>query len=361
MTPHLGYYAHHHGAGHRRRADQVLAACATPGTLLTSRPADGPSPAHAVVTLPLDVPDAPPPEVAPLPPFLHHAPIGHGGLRARTAAIASWFASADPALLVVDVSVEVTLLARLAGVAPVVVRQHGDRSDPPHRAAYASAATLLAFWPPWAEDPVADAELRDRTRYVGATSRSAGRALPREEACARTGLDPDAHHVVVVAGFGGEGPDPAAVAAAARATRPSRWHLVGPAPVDPGRWPELTVHGVVADLAPLLSAADVVVTHAGQNAVSDAAAVGAALVVVAEPRPFGEQHHLAAALERAGVAVTAPSWPAAERWPGLLRTAATRDRALLASYVDDGAVHAAAVLDGMVADLTRSRTSVGPR
>jgi hypothetical protein len=342
---HLGYYAHHHGAGHLRRADQVLAACRTPGTILTSSD-------HAVgdgvVRLPLDV--GGPSAVRRLPSLLHHAPVGHRGLRARTAALATFLDVADPALLVVDVSVEVTLLARLAGVLPVVVRQHGARVDPPHRAAYEAAGQLLAFWPPWAEDPTAPAEVRDRTVHVGGASRLEGRAMPRETACLAAGLDPDARHVIVLRGFGGTGPSLADLEAAARATPDHRWTVLGRSG-PPDRRTRVDLRGVVTDPLPFLSAADVVVTHAGQNAVSDAAAVGARVVVVPESRPFDEQHHLAAVLAAAGCAVVRPTWPTATDWPAVLLAAGETDTDRLRSYVAGGAARAAEVLDALVDEL----------
>src|SRR3712207_8569721 len=56
------------------------------------------------------------------------------------------FRSARPDVLVVDVSVEVALLARLLGVPVVLVAQRGRRDDDPHRRAYAAAAAVAAPW-----------------------------------------------------------------------------------------------------------------------------------------------------------------------------------------------------------------------
>ncbi len=340
MSVHLGYYAHHHGSGHVRRAEQVLARCRTSHTLLTSSElADGPD----VIRLPLDARGRS--TERPLPAVLHHAPIGHRGLRERTATIAAWLDRADPAVLVVDVSVEVTLLARLAGVLPVVVRQHGDRNDPAHRAAYDAAGAVIAFWPAWAEDPSASDELRDRTCYLGATARLEGRALPREVACERAELDPSQRQVVVLQGFGGAGFTRDRLVEAAQATPDHRWTVLG-GPLGPAgglgaghRW--LDERGVVDDPVALLSAADVIVSQGGQNAISDAAAVGARLVVLPQPRPFDEQVHLAEILAAQGCAVVRSSWPYGEQWPGVLAAADELDRGRLRSYVTDGAATAA--------------------
>lgn len=52
----------------------------------------------------------------------------------------------------------------------------------------------------------------------------------------------------------------------------------------------------------LLATADVVVTHAGQNALADVAAFGVPAVVVPQERPFDEQADMARALDDAGIA-----------------------------------------------------------
>jgi beta-1,4-mannosyltransferase len=348
----LGYYAHHHGSGHLRRAEQVLASCRTPHTLLTSHPdASGPD----LVRLPLDVGGAA--LERDLPTVLHHAPVGHAGLRARTALLTDWVRRTDPALLVVDVSVEVTLLARLSGLATAVVRQHGDRTDPPHRAAYESAERLLAFWPRWAEHPGVSSELRDRTRYVGATSRLQRRVLPRSVACEEAGLDPDDRHVLVVRGFGGDAFTGEQLEAAATATPEHRWIVLGEAPRGRSRGGPLDVRGVVADPVALFSVADVIVTHGGQNAVADAAAAGARLVVLPQERPFDEQVRFAEVLADHGCAVVRSDWPDARSWPTVLAATDHLDVERLRTYVGDGAELAADELDGLVADLVGGATA----
>ena len=88
--------------------------------------------------------------------------------------------------------------------------------------------------------------------------------------------------------------------AAAEAETPGwTWTVLG-APGD--RW--------VADPWPLICAADVVVTHAGQNAIADVAAARRPAVVVPQPRPFDEQATTAGALAAAGLAVVCARWPA---------------------------------------------------
>ncbi|HWC08014.1 MAG TPA: hypothetical protein VG458_03075, partial [Solirubrobacterales bacterium] len=113
----IGYYVHHHGAGHAARAGAIAARLEGPLTMLSSLPASALSSAE-LVPLP---PDAGGCEDG-LPPDLHHAPLGSPGLARRMARIAAWIAERRPRLVVVDVSVEVAALVRLCGVPVVYVR-----------------------------------------------------------------------------------------------------------------------------------------------------------------------------------------------------------------------------------------------
>jgi hypothetical protein len=97
------------------------------------------------------------------------------------------------------------------------------------------------------------------------------------------------------------------LAAAERETPEWDWTLLGP----PGtRW--------IEDPWPLLCGADVIVTHAGQNAVADVAAARRPAVVIAQPRPHDEQLATARALQEAQLAVVRSSWPAPTEWSAVL-------------------------------------------
>ena len=72
---------------------------------------------------------------------------------------------------------------------------------------------------------------------------------------------------------------------------------------------------------PLLCDADVIVTHAGQNAIADVAAARRPAVVIAQPRPHDEQLATARALHQAQLAVVRSSWPAPEDWNAVLEAA----------------------------------------
>lgn len=291
----IGWYVHHQGRGHLTRATTVAPHLAEPVTVLSSLPEPSDSVFADWVRLRRDddLEDATDPTAHGV---LHWAPYGSSGLAARTAQISAWVSTARPRLIVVDVSVEVTLLARLCGVPVVVVAGPGDRADAPHQTAYAVADRIVAAWPREVYDPSFLHPHSDRTVYVGAISRFDGRDRP-------TGTGSD---VLVLSGAGGGEQTSADVARADAASRLT-WTGVG----LPGSvW--------VEDVWPQLRAASVVVTHGGQNALADISAARRPAVVVPQVRPFAEQSRVAAALHSNGLAVTLPGWPEAGEWDTII-------------------------------------------
>ncbi len=293
-----GWYVHHHGAGHLTRFRAVRPHLAGVVVVFSSMPEpDGLPPATSWVRLDLDNdhgPGAPDPAGADptVGGLLHWAPLGHPGHAQRLAVIADAIAARRFDRFVVDVSVEVALLVRLLGVATVVVTQPGDRSDGPHRLAYASASRVLAPWPAGAHRSAAV----DRLVEVGGISRFDGR--PRD-------AEPKPGTVLVLGGGLVEGDFAEHVARAAAATPGTSWHLAGGS-----TW--------VDDPWEALQQAEVVVAAAGQNSVADLAAADARAVIVPQPRPFDEQAATGRILAERRLAVVEPAWPDDDAWPAVL-------------------------------------------
>ena len=231
---------------------------------------------------------------------LHWAPLRNDGLRDRMASIAEWVSTHRPSVMVVDVSVEVTLLVRLLGVPVVVVAMPGERTDAPHELAYRVAEHILAAWPDDLYEPPWLAPHSAKTTYVGGISRFDGRPRPARPSNRRPG-------VLVLNGSGGADLDVEAVTRCATAHPEFQWSSLG---VAGGPW--------VEDPWPHLCTADVVVSSAGQSSVADIAAAGRPAIIIAAERPFTEQRAMAQALERAGLAVVRPQWPDLADWPRLI-------------------------------------------
>ncbi len=302
MSGRIGWYVHHHGRGHLTRMRAIAAHLPHEIACFSSlaRPAELPARVTWTQLPPDDQPRPQLPEDDPTARgLLHWAPLGHGGHRTRLAAVAAAVAAAPVDAFVVDVSAEVTLLARLLGLRTVVIAQPGDRSDEPHRLAYAAAERIVAPWPDWIDLPAHLVPHADRVDAVGGISRFDGREAGAER-------DND---VVLLGGGGGSGVAATDIAAAERATGRT-WRVLGAGSAawldDP--WGALTTAGTV-------------VSWCGQNAIADIAAAGAPAVVVPQDRPFDEQRATARILDSARLAVASERWPAASAWPALVERA----------------------------------------
>ncbi|MET3806538.1 hypothetical protein ABIB25_003554 [Nakamurella sp. UYEF19] len=345
----IGYYVHHQGQGHLQRMTAIVAHLAEPVTVMSSlpRPSAGP-------------------EWVPLPPddtgvtfleptangTLHWAPRHHPGLQARMAMISSWIARTAPTLVVVDVSVEVATLCSLFGVPTVVMAMRGDRSDRPHRTAYDGAHALIAPWLAEFHHTGWPKAWSDKTFHAGPITHPAERPAPVKVA------HDGSPKVLVLWGSGGTNAVDAGFTTdqlvAARASAPSwHWRFAG------GR----AEHRVERqEVRALLHWADVVITHAGQNAVAEVAASGTPAVVIADIRPHGEQLDTAMSLDTAGVAIGLARWPEPDEWPALLDAALARGGEGWRRWIcPGGAERAARFLDETAAGLRRTARTATAR
>ncbi|SKB09044.1 glycosyltransferase [Aeromicrobium choanae] len=321
----IGYYVHHQGSGHLHRATALAAALDVPVTGLSSLPRPA---AWAGEWIELERDDRWADEpVDTAGGHLHWAPLGEPGLRSRMAAISSWIADAQPRALVSDVSVEVALLARLHGVPLISVVLPGDRGDRAHRLGQAASSALVAFWPEEAEGMVRGVEAR--LHRIGAVSRFPVREAP----VVRRG---PVRRVVVLGGRGGEGLTDADLALARAQTPGWDWEVLG----GEGPW--------LADPFPSICDADVVVTHAGQNAIAEVAAARRPAIVVPADRPHDEQRTTARALA-AGPwpVVVEPEFPATG-WADRLERAAGLDGSVWSRWCDGRAPERFAALVGEI-------------
>ncbi len=319
----IGFYVHHHGLGHLRRAAAITAHLPDGCAVLTSH-ADATRvlPGHVeLIELPPDhLPGGDGPEGgiaadATAGGALHWAPLGGPLAKARTSALVGWLSRPEARLVVCDVSVEVAVQARLCGVRTVVVRSHGDRTDDAHRLQHRLTTAALAPYPPELEPEDTPAGLLRQTFHAGFCTRDApsvGRPAPQRRG--------DRRQLLIALGAGGTSFDPRDLPAIASALDGWMVTLAGrDGPSDPSRG----FHSVgwVDDLQGRLVEADVVVGHAGANLVAETAMAGTPMVCVAEERPFAEQVRRARRLDQLGAAVSTTGWPAPGEWPELVRRA----------------------------------------
>ena len=314
----IGYYVHHHGSGHVHRATAMATLAAAHGRVLTGLsslplPAAWPGP---WVQLPRD--DDADCHLRPTANGrLHWVPIGDAGLLGRTAAVSAWIAATRPACVIVDVSVEITLLVRLHGVPVVAVVLPGSRGDKAHRSGLGAADALVGLWPPEATGMLRDVstDVLGRLHPVGALSRFDVRPAGFRR--------PGPGRAVMLSGTGGGAPDEERVDRARRQSPDWMWTVLS---ASSGTW--------VDDPSGVLGQADVVVTHAGQNALAEVAALRRPAVVVPQARPHEEQLTTARSLATGGwPVVVEETWPD-HGWSERLARAAALDGRRWARWCD---------------------------
>lgn len=312
----IGYYVHHHGDGHRQRALAIAAHAAGRITLLgtglqgkTGRVDCIDLPDDRMAERQVDGHGFDGKDGEQRPSVLHYAPIDHEGVRQRTSLISNWIREARPALMIVDVSVETAMLARLASVPIVYVRLNGRRDDLPHRDAFLAAKALLAPFHADLDDEDVAPFIRRKTFYAAGLG-------------ARTAPAPaEADLVLGVAGRGNGQWSGEDWATAARATPELRWHVIGPctAPADPPA--NLRFLGWVDDAPERIARATVVVGAAGDGLVGSVLAARRPFICIPEDRPFDEQRVKGRRLACAGAALCLDHWPSASDWPELIEQA----------------------------------------
>ncbi|MCW2796842.1 glycosyltransferase [Nocardioides sp.] len=323
----IGYYVHHVGRGHLHRACQLAAELEMRGESVTGL-SSLPRPEGWVgewAHLPRDDRTSEVEADAPTARGrLHWAPVGHAGLRGRMAQIARWIDRAAPAAVVCDVSVEVELLARLHGVRVVTVVLPGTRDDPAHLLGFDVADLLVGFWPSAAHGMLRGTpyDVKERVHAVGALSRFS----PVDAPPASGGVDPRGSRpgsAVLLWGAGGHAVTGADIASMRAQTPSWHWTVLGG---SEDTW--------VDDPWEAIRTADVVVTHAGQNALAEIAAAQRPAVVLPQERPHDEQRVTAAILADGDwPAVVRESWPT-HGWSELLGHASGLDGSLWTEWCD---------------------------
>ncbi|WP_045393121.1 glycosyltransferase [Falsirhodobacter sp. alg1] len=363
MTAPIGYFVHHQGRGHVERCAALVNALpdSRPVTIFCARDDIFPAlrPNVGIIRIPsLFEPTGAEPVMdwVPTPATLHCAPLGWHGIRTAMTRITSWFAEANPALMVCDVSAEVAQLARICSVPHIKVLQHGDRRDPGHRAAYDGAAGILAPFHSALAQPDWNADMLQRTYFAPGLGCPSGPVATRAAARERLALDPARPVVLVMSGKGGNGFAQAPIAVGARAMPDAQWITVGQVARD---WhatePANLQHlGWVDGVEDHIAAADLIVASTGNTTCQQILNAGRPWIAVPEWRYFDEQVLKARALHAAGVALHLPSLPSsAHAWQEAVATArSTHDPARQQSLAGTNpAPEAAMWLEGVITRL----------
>ena len=297
------FYVHHHGSGHLMRTLQVVALLKDYKVVLMGSnlgPTSNLPKNVSCVHLPYDLPDAHEQPIATAVTTLgfHYAPLGLKGIRDRGLLITEVLQQNYPAILVVDVSVEVSLLARLLGIPTISIRQHGKRDDLPHLLAYHSAEVLIA---PFSESMYTGDQdvLYKKTIFTGGFSRFDGKAFNTNE---------DQNTICIFVGQGGTSISADVIKYIASCCPTYHFHVLGQLSGDNLVAENITFHGRLEEPGHLISKACMVIGNTGQNTVMEVASINKRFIGIPEPRPFDEQVDKAQAIQsREGVLIVSAS------------------------------------------------------
>ena len=361
----IGYFVHHQGRGHAERAAALANALIDLRnvTLFCARDDIFPTLDERIelrLIPSLFEPtgrEAPAMAALPMPGTVHCAPLGWPSITLGFASISQWFAEAEPALFVTDVSAELGQLARLCSVPHVAVLQHGERGDTGHMAAYDSAVGLLAPYAEQLEQQERTAGMRGKTHYASGIGVDCAEFPTREEARRRLALNDAEEIVLVIAGGGGEGTPSAPLTLGARNEPDARWITIGQVRSEWHETPpgNLEHRGWVDNPRDWIAASDRIVSSCGNTTVHLILAAGKPWVVIPEWRYFDEQFCKAEVLDREGLAAVSRHWPShAGAWDRLWHAAGLididRQRAVIAA---EPAQAAAQWLDRLSSQLWR--------
>ncbi|MCF0059116.1 glycosyltransferase [Dyadobacter sp. CY356] len=215
--------------------------------------------------------------------FIHYAPLNVQTIPERNELIIRALRLSYPALLIVDVSVEIAMLAALCGIPTVVIRQNGKRDDLAHVHAYQGAQLLISPGPQKLMDQPSNDWVNEKTFFSGGFSRFSGFTIPSSKRS--TGK------IAVITGAGGTSIDLSFLIELASQCPQKAIDVLGNLTEhEHDSLPKnLYFHGLIENPVSLLAEADVVIGNAGHNTVMEMAELNKKFICITEERPFEEQ------------------------------------------------------------------------
>lgn len=288
----IGYYVHSHGDGHRQRA--IAIAKHYPhiftliGTNLENR------------TEGLDYLDLPSDSCTDDNytnnhlHLTHYTPYNEPNIRHRMRQISDWIDDNKPDLMVVDVSVEIAMLARILTIPTVYVRLVGKRSDSAHMDAFLAAEALLCPFAKELETETTDEQIRKKSYYFADLSSKTNVEIKAED-----------NNILVLLGAGGHDFKLKHLIKLAKALPKWKINVLGPIKRSFfKRIPKnLHLHGWIKDYLPYLTKASIVIGSAGDGVVSNVLNLKKPYICVPQYRPFDEQIEKAKKLSEIGIDV----------------------------------------------------------
>ena len=318
MLCNIAFYVHHHGSGHIMRCLAIakhLKNCSV--TFLGS---DLEKYAHLIpanircIYLPIDTNldtnfnTTDNNQVA----GLHYAPLNIQGQRERVSQLTLFFKESHPLLLIVDVSVEVAMLARLSGVTYIYIKQHGNRQDIAHEIAYRNAEAIIAPYDAKLEVNTED-WIVEKAFYSGNFSRFTNTFIKPSKVYNNV--------VTVMIGAGGSSIDSDFIKHLSDTCLNWKFNVVGDLnSSDLLPYAEnVTLMRRVDEVREIINSSAIIIGNTGHNTVMEIATMGKPFITIPEERPFEEQAVKAKALEQLDLAtIVEPTELFTTDWPALL-------------------------------------------
>lgn len=292
----IGYYAHSHGSGHCNYANILGRMFGGELTVFTDRDYIFAKDVD-VVKLENENPNGMEFDrnIFSEPRALHYAPINMRKITRRNRSILEGVIRRDIRLLIIDVSVEVAMLARVSSIPYAYVRLQGDRNDLPHLNAYEGASFLIAYFPKEMELSDTPKWVQRKTVYLGFVSKYTFEAVRTKRP---SEYRPTGRPILLyIQGFGGNEP-----IYLENLHENFDIYLIGPES-DCYEHSGIMHLGVVDCIRTFIEHADVVVASCGANMTSEILTLKKKFVAVPEIRPYVEQVSMAKSLQKAGWAV----------------------------------------------------------
>ena len=336
----IGYYAHHHGSGHCRQADKLAALLPThlqqQLIVFTSLPEDR---YHfrmikEAQIIRLQDEDELAEDVLVgragqywQPSSLHYSPVGNKDIQTRSWQLLDTIKQRQIDLMIIDVSVEVAMLCRVASVPYLYVRLPGERDDIPHIGAFTGSLGILAPYPKALEAAATPNWVRQKTLYLDFLATTVSNPLSSAEFLSYlASLAPSTASffdknatlpfiVTVIKGYGGHQAIDDKLATL-REILPSAF-IISLGPIDDHARQCVDIATEVDEVSPFIAHSDLLVMATGLNSIAQVYQWQTPLVVLPDERPHREQEVMAEALMAQGRAL---SW---EQF--LAQTATERD------------------------------------
>lgn len=319
MKP-IGIYIDHLGDGNKSRAIAIARQAPDHFTLIGSG-LTGKSAALSVLELPDDQPQA----------AQHGAANDNlAGTRRRTRMISNWIEAAEPALLLVDVSLQVAALARLTATPTAYMRLSGKRDDQPHLEAFHAAEAVLCPYHCVLEAETTPQWLRDRSHYFPgltpdiAPNRSADKRLLVVRDRQFNSLSTDK------------------LLSLARTLPDWRIDVIGGHQSEAAQAANLYFHGWIDHPAHFVAESTIVMGTAGDGLIAAVSSAGKPFICLPQADPFGGQFEKAVRLEALNAATVCRRWP--QNWKKTIAETLKRGEAMAALHDNAGAARAAELL-----------------